>query len=76
MRAIIALIVRVFFRRAVVVGADHVPLAGPVILLLNHPNSLVDPLLLLALVPRRVVLLAKEPLFRLPIIGALTSAMG
>ena len=43
---------------------------------MNHPNSLVDPLLVLAFAPRRVVFLAKEPLFRTPIIGALTRAMG
>jgi glycerol-3-phosphate O-acyltransferase/dihydroxyacetone phosphate acyltransferase len=60
----------------VVTGTEHVPLTGPLILLLNHPNSLVDPLLLLGLAPRRVVFLAKEPLFRMPVIGMLTRAMG
>ena len=76
MRRLIALIVRVFFRRVEILGAEHVPPAGPVILLLNHPNSLVDPLLLLGLAPRRVVFLAKEPLFRIPVVGWLTRAMG
>jgi glycerol-3-phosphate O-acyltransferase / dihydroxyacetone phosphate acyltransferase len=75
-RRLIALIVRVFFRRIVVTGAENVPAAGPVMLLLNHPNSLVDPLFLLGLAPRRVVFLAKEPLFRIPVIGMLTRAMG
>jgi glycerol-3-phosphate O-acyltransferase/dihydroxyacetone phosphate acyltransferase len=60
----------------VVAGAEHVPRTGPLILLLNHPNSLIDPLLLLGLAPRRVVFLAKEPLFRLPVIGMITRAMG
>ena len=76
MRRLIALIVRVFFRRVVVTGAEHVPRTGPVMLLLNHPNSLVDPLCILGLAPRRVVFLAKEPLFHLPVIGTLTRAMG
>ncbi len=76
MRKLIALIVRVFFRRVVVTGAENVPRTGPVMLLLNHPNSLVDPMCILGLAPRRVVFLAKEPLFHLPIIGTLTRAMG
>lgn len=76
MRRFLALIVRIFFRRVGITGAEHVPRTGPVLLLLNHPNSLVDPLFLLALAPRRVVFLAKEPLFRIPIIGAIARAMG
>jgi 1-acyl-sn-glycerol-3-phosphate acyltransferase len=75
-RPLISLILRVFFRRIVVTGAERIPRTGPVMLLLNHPNSLVDPLFLLALAPRRVVFLAKEPLFRMPIIGTLVRAMG
>lgn len=76
MRRLIALILRIFFRRIAVTGREHVPDSGPVMLLLNHPNSLVDPLFLLGLAPRRVVFLAKEPLFRIPVIGALVRAMG
>ena len=75
-RHLLRLVVRIFFRRVVITGAEHVPATGPVMLLLNHPNSLVDPLLLLALAPRRVVFLAKEPLFRIPIIGTVTRALG
>ncbi|MGH7594387.1 MAG: lysophospholipid acyltransferase family protein [Gemmatimonadales bacterium] len=76
MRQLIALIVRGFFRRVAVLGVEHVPVTGPVLFVLNHPNSLVDPLLLLAFAPRRVVFLAKEPLFRIPVIGWLTRAAG
>lgn len=76
MRRLIALVARVFFRRIVVTGAEHVPRTGPILLLVNHPNSLVDPLLLFALAPRRVVFLAKEPLFHLPVVGWFTRALG
>lgn len=76
MRTLITLILRVFFRRIAVTGSGHVPAAGPVLFVLNHPNSLVDPLFLLAFAPRRVVFLAKEPLFRIPVIGWLTRAAG
>jgi glycerol-3-phosphate O-acyltransferase/dihydroxyacetone phosphate acyltransferase len=70
------LLVRVFFRRAVLTGAEHVPRGRPMIMVVNHPNALVDPLLVLALVPRPVVFLAKEPLFRMPVLGTLARALG
>lgn len=76
LRHAISLILRVFFRRLEAVGVGHVPPTGPVLFVLNHPNALVDPLLLLALAPRPVVFLGKEPLFRMPVIGQVVRAMG
>ena len=43
---------------------------------LNHPNALVDPVLLIELAPRPVVFLAKEPLFRMPVIGWFVRRLG
>jgi 1-acyl-sn-glycerol-3-phosphate acyltransferase len=67
--------VRAFFRRIEVSGAERLPRAGPVILVANHPSALVDPMVLLAAVPRPVCFLSKEPLFRMPVIGAFLRAM-
>ena len=39
------------------------PGTGPLLLLANHPNSLVDPALVSAAAGRRVRFLAKAPLF-------------
>ncbi len=75
LRHLIELVLRIFFRRLEVVGLEHVPSSGPVLFVLNHPNALVDPLLLLTLAPRPVVFLAKEPLFRMPVIGHVVRAM-
>jgi len=47
-----------------------------VLFVLNHPNSLIDPIFLFTMFPRPVSVLAKEPLFRMPIIGRLVRAMG
>ncbi|HEV2749317.1 MAG TPA: 1-acyl-sn-glycerol-3-phosphate acyltransferase [Gemmatimonadales bacterium] len=68
-RALFGLVLRVFFRRIEVSGAERVPARGAVIFVLNHPSGLIDPAFLLCLAPRRVSLLAKAPLFRMPIIG-------
>ncbi len=45
------------------------PREGPVIFAINHPNGLVDGLLLLTYAPRPVSFLAKAPLFEMPLIG-------
>jgi 1-acyl-sn-glycerol-3-phosphate acyltransferase len=67
---------RIFFRRVETRGEDRVPSAGPLLFVLNHPNSLIDPIFLLCLAPRPVSFLAKAPLFRMPLIGGLVRAVG
>ena len=67
--ALVRLALRIYFQRIEVTGIERVPLDTPVIFVLNHPNALVDPVFLLCLAPRPVSFLAKEPLFRMPIIG-------
>lgn len=73
--AILRLALRVFFRHIEVVGAERVPAQSPVIFVLNHPNGLVDPVFLLCLAPRNVSFLAKAPLFKMPVVGALVRAL-
>ena len=46
------LLTRVFFRRIEVAGAEHLPDRGPVILVANHVNGLVDGLVLMAALVR------------------------
>ena len=65
-----------FYHRVEVVGREHVPAGGPLIVAANHHNSLVDPMLLLATVPRRLVTLANAPLFRHPLIGPFLRMVG
>jgi len=73
-RALFSVVLRIFFRRIEVSGLEHVPAQGPLLFVLNHPNGLVDPAFLLCLAPRRVSLLAKAPLFRMPVIGSFCRA--
>ncbi|MBK8261579.1 MAG: 1-acyl-sn-glycerol-3-phosphate acyltransferase [Nannocystis sp.] len=73
-RAILAVTLRIFFKKIELRGVERVPTAGPVIFVLNHPNGLIDPVFLLCLAPRRVCFVAKAPLFKIPVVGALVRA--
>ena len=59
----LGLITRVFFRQVEVVGLEHVPSDGPVIFAGNHPNSLIDPVLIITTCGRKVHFAAKDTLF-------------
>lgn len=76
-RALFTLALRLFFRVEPASGATRaLQLPGPVIFIGNHPNGLIDPTVLFMLVQRPVTFLAKEPLFRLPVIGTLLRLVG
>jgi 1-acyl-sn-glycerol-3-phosphate acyltransferase len=68
------LVLRVFYRRVEASGLERIPPSGPTILVLNHPNGLMDPLLLLCLSPRPVAFLAKSPLFTMPFVSLFVKA--
>ncbi len=57
-------------------GAGRIPVTGPVLLVANHANSLVDPVVLGLAVRRRVRYLAKGPLFEIPLLGRLVKWLG
>jgi 1-acyl-sn-glycerol-3-phosphate acyltransferase len=67
---------RVFFRRIEIVGLGNVPAEGAVLFCGNHPNSLIDPILITAHCGRRVHFAAKDTLFESPLVGRLLRAMG
>ena len=59
--------VNVFFRRIHVEHKDRVPKKGPVILAANHPNTMMDPLMVALLCGRNPHFLGKSTLFKSPI---------
>jgi glycerol-3-phosphate O-acyltransferase/dihydroxyacetone phosphate acyltransferase len=75
-RALSRFLLRLFYARVEVVGAENVPSSGPLIVAANHHNSIVDAMLLLAMIPRRVRVLANAPLFRHFLIGPFLRAVG
>ncbi|QDU69548.1 1-acyl-sn-glycerol-3-phosphate acyltransferase [Engelhardtia mirabilis] len=72
--ALVRLAVSTFYRVQILGGT--VPAEGPVILVANHPNALVDPTLLLQSTERRIFFLGKEPLLRMPVIGWMIRTIG
>lgn len=66
--------VRTFYRLAVT--GRRVPRSGPVLLVANHPNSLMDPAMVAAVAGRPVRFLAKAPLFTDPLLGWLVRGSG
>lgn len=72
------LVMRGFFRLfggLTIAGLENVPRSGPVILAPNHIHGF-DPPLVGVCVPRRCAFMAKEELFRNPLLGALIRALG
>jgi 1-acyl-sn-glycerol-3-phosphate acyltransferase len=69
-------VLRVFFRRVVVAGAERIPRDRPVILVANHVNGLVDPLLLYGPLPVIPRFLGKSTLWKIPGLRTLLDLAG
>ena len=75
-RAFVRAGVRLFYRRIVTHTLEHVPPRGPVVFAATHPNSVTDPLVLGACLPRPVHYVAHSGLVRKPFLGWLLPRAG
>src|SRR3954470_2301268 len=75
-RGLVRALVKFYYPRIEVTGASLIPRSGPVLLVANHPNSLIDPVILGIAAQRPVRLMAKAPLFDVPVFGAIMRALG
>jgi 1-acyl-sn-glycerol-3-phosphate acyltransferase len=75
-RGVIRLLLAIFYRRIEVVGAERIPASGGLIVAANHHNSIVDAMILLAVVPRQLRALGKAQLFDHPLIGPFLRLLG
>jgi 1-acyl-sn-glycerol-3-phosphate acyltransferase len=69
-------VTRVFFRQIEVAGVENIPASGPVIFAGNHPNSLIDPILIITTCGRKVHFAAKDTLFEGRLMRAVLGALG
>ena len=65
-----------FFERVEVRHPERVPRTGPVLLCINHPNNLIDSLLVGSVLQRKVHYLATAALFRNPLIARFLVSLG
>lgn len=60
-----------FYRDLAIEGAARIPRTGPLLIAVNHPNQLIDAMVVLRLAPRPVRITGKATLFEHPLLGAL-----
>src|SRR6478609_9591981 len=76
LRVIAAIALRWYYAEIVVQGAERAPRTGPLLIVANHPNALIDPLLVGTTLSRHVLLTAKATLFENPALSLLLHAVG
>ena len=74
-RLIILHLIQLFYPRIEARGEEHLP-DRPTLFVLNHPNGLLDPLVLMQALGRHVSFLAKSTFFVNPIGRVLMQAFG
>ncbi len=73
---LVRFLVDLFYRRVEVTGRENVADRGPVLFVANHYNGLVDPMLVLRVVERPVVFVAKSTLWKIPGLKTLLDLLG
>lgn len=76
LRAAAGVALRWYYRDVQIDGVERIPRDRPLLLVVNHPNALVDALLVGWAVPWRVMILAKATLFTNPVAAALLRRLG
>lgn len=66
-RAIIKIALKIFFQKIDIRHGENIPREGPVLFVANHPNSIMDALVLGVVVGRKVNYIAHAGLFRNPL---------
>jgi 1-acyl-sn-glycerol-3-phosphate acyltransferase len=75
-RALAKIALRLFFRKIEVEAPENVPPTGPVLLVPNHTNALVDPLVVMIALGQTLTVTAKNVLGKNPLLGWLMARIG
>jgi 1-acyl-sn-glycerol-3-phosphate acyltransferase len=70
------LVLRIFFQRVEVAGEEQIPAGRPLVLVANHVNGLIDPVLVFGALPVRPSFLAKSTLWKIPVLNRLLDLAG
>jgi len=63
LRTLTGIALQWFYRDIEVAGTERIPRRGPLLVAVNHPNSLIDALIAVHVVPRRLLVTAKATLW-------------
>ncbi len=66
----------IFFRRVAVVGAERVPGEGPLVVVANHVNGLLDPMFVFGPLGLPARVLGKSTVWKIPVIAQLADLAG
>jgi len=64
LKRIVTLGLRIFFKKIVISGEDNLVNHGPLIIVSNHPNTLMDPLIIAAVFKQQLGFIANASIFR------------
>ncbi|MGB1700838.1 MAG: lysophospholipid acyltransferase family protein, partial [Nannocystaceae bacterium] len=73
--ALLRVALRIFYRAVDVSGVELLPRDRPYLLVLNHPNGLIDPGLVLVMSDKPISFLAKSTIFAMPVLGWLARTL-
>jgi len=76
LRSAAGIALRWYYADVTFVGVDRIPDRGPILVVVNHPNALVDVLVAARAVPRQLRFTAKATLFANPFTRALFHSVG
>ena len=71
LQGIVIVSLQTYFRKIVYLNPQYLKENGPLVVLCNHPNTVVDPLLAMMYVRQTCYVLANYSLFKNPIAGAI-----
>ena len=76
LRAAARVALRWYYGDVIVQGRERIPVDGPVFVIANHPNALVDAMLVATSFRRRVLITAKATLFEHSLLGPFLNLLG
>ena len=64
----------IWFREINIVDDENLPNEGGILYITWHPSGLIDPMLMMSVLPGQLTTVAKHTLFRIPVLGRLLRA--
>src|SRR3954470_16827551 len=64
LRFLLRIAVRVFFKSIHITDKENIPAKGPLIIVANHPNTFMDPIVIATILNRKIFFLAKGEVFK------------